>query len=337
MDRFLKSLHRFVHTALGLSVLFIAGLALGLLAAGRSSGTPFSLSLDADTPYQFLQPLIGVTTTKEYGATTLAPLTQAVKSTAASMPSGSLTRYAYYFRDLTDAMWTGVNENDQYDPASMLKIVVALAVYKQQEVTPGFLSRQLTYTQDLANINAQFPFAPKVALQAGQSYSVPFLLKEMLSESDNASKDLLLANLDQAVVDKVYTDLAIPKPNDNNSAGYTISPQDYSRFLRILYYGTYDLTWQNSNAVLTLLNDATFTSGLVAGVPNSVHVAHKYGEHVIGTGSVVNGVELSDCGIVYHPIRPYLICVMTEGKDPLQLANFIAKVSAATYNFVNGE
>jgi hypothetical protein len=40
---------------------------------------------------------------------------------------------------------------------------------------------------------------------------------------------------------------------------------------------------------------------------------------------------------VYHPKHPYLICVMTEGKSPLVLANFIAQISRATYDEVNSD
>ncbi len=337
MARIINFFRTPVGAASAAGVILVAGFAVGFFSSQAMGSPGFSLALDSDTPYVFIKPLIGVTTPKSYGQAKLASLHTSVARTASAMPAGSLTRYAYYFRDLTSGAWTGINEEDQYDPASMLKIVVAVAAYKQEEATPGFLSRRLVYTQDLANVNAAFPFAPKIALSVGQSYSVPFLLKEMLSNSDNAAKDLLLSSIDQSVIDKVYIDLSIPKPNDTNSAGYTISPQDYSRFLRIIYYGTYDLSWQNSNELMQLLNDATFTSGLVAGVPDSVRVAHKYGEHVIGTGGVANGVELSDCGIVYHPERPYLICVMTEGKDPLQLANFIAQVSRATYTAVNAD
>ena len=339
---YMKRLVKFLSTPAGsryaLGAVFVLGLGAGvLLSHTTTSGPDFSLTLDSDTPYTFIKPLIGVTTPKSYGEGMLAQLRTSVARTASQVPAGALIRYSYYFRDLTTGAWTGINESDQYDPASLLKIVVAVAAYKQEEKTPGYLARRLSYTQNLADINAAFPFAPKVALSVGESYSVPFLLKKMLSDSDNAAKDLLLSSIDQNVIDKVYLDLSIPKPNDTNSAGYTISPQDYSRFLRVIYYGMYDLSWQNSNELLRLLTDATFTSGLVAGVPDSVHVAHKYGEHIIGSGDIVNGVELSDCGIVYHLRHPYLVCVMTEGKDPLQLANFIARVSHATYAAVDAD
>ena len=307
-----------------------AGYAVG---TARDAGSSFSLTLANTTQYPFMHPLVGIKTPESYGASTLAPLRAAVTSVAKDEPAGAVTRYSFYFRDLTNAMWTGINENDQYNPASMLKVAAALAVYKQNELTPGFLSQRLVYTQELKNLNDALPFALPVNLKIGQSYSVPFLLQQMLSDSDNGAKDLLLSSISQKALDNTYVELSIPKPDDTNSAGYTISPIDYSRFLRVLFYGSYDISWNDSNSMLKLLSEATFTNGLVAGVPNTVPVAHKYGEHIIEADShtAANGVELSDCGIVYHPTDPYLICVMTEGKDPLVLADFIAKVSKAAY------
>jgi hypothetical protein len=329
---------RIVVVALMLFLGLIALIGYGGYAVGvheTNSNNTFTFTFDSNTPYPFIKPILTFGPPKAYGQAQLTSLHDKVAHVATTLPSGSLTRYAYYFKDLNTGEWTGINESDQYDPASMLKVAFATAVYKQEETTPGFLSRELVYTQDIANIQSQFNFAPPVNLKVGQLYSISFLLKEMLSDSDNGAKDLLVLSIDNNILDKMFIDLSITRPVNNASATFTISPQEYSRFLRILYYGTYDLAWEDSNNILKLLSQATFTNGLVAGVPSTVVVAHKYGEHAIQTGGQIEGIELSDCGIVYHPRHPYLICVMTEGKDTLMLANFISKVSQATYNVVD--
>jgi hypothetical protein len=328
-------------------------LALSLIALGAAIGYGgyafgvyqtensdiFSYHLDEDTPYPFIRPLITFTISKTYKEAEVSSLHSDVAKVASAQPAGTLTRYAYYFKDLTTGKWTGINETEQYDPASMLKVAFAVAAYKQEELTPGFLSQRLTYTQDIADIQKQFNLAPPVNLTVGQSYSIPYLLKEMLSDSDNGAKDLLVLAIHNDVLNRMFADLSITRPaSDNDASTFTISPQEYSRFLRILYYGTYDLSWKDSNSILELLSQATFTNGLVAGVPSTVPVAHKFGEHAVETSTKqVAGVELSDCGIVYHPTRPYLICVMTEGKDTLALADFIAQVSRVTYDDVNAQ
>jgi hypothetical protein len=44
-----------------------------------------------------------------------------------------------------------------------------------------------------------------------------------------------------------------------------------------------------------------------------------------------------DCGIVYYPKHPYLLCVMTQGQDPETLENAIAEISKFTYTQVKNQ
>jgi len=46
---------------------------------------------------------------------------------------------------------------------------------------------------------------------------------------------------------------------------------------------------------------------------------------------VTEGVQLHDCGIVYYPQRPYVICVMTKGRDLDVLKNVIKGISEIVY------
>jgi len=258
---------------------------------------------------------------------------QSIASSAQS--SGSVTRYAVYLRDLNSGNWTGINQNDQYDPASLLKVVVAIAAYRQAEDQPGYLSTPLTYTPALAQINTQLPFAQPVELQVGQSYSVPFLIKKELADSDNGAVYTLINSINDQELSSVYSYLSISPPDATSSVGYKLTALDYSRFFRILYNGTLSLDWADSEQILEDLSQSTFTSGLVAGVPNAITVAHKYGEHVDGSSGVAASVELSDCGIVYYTAHPYFLCVMTQGKDPGTLANFIAQISKYVYQKIS--
>lgn len=296
-----------------------------------------TLSIDkGETSFAFLHPLLGVQFPQVIGDKKFASMVAKARSIAESQPEESVTRYAFYYKDLDSGFWTGIHVTDQYDPASMLKLVFAVAAYKQQDKHPGFLSSSLEYAPAIAAIQSAFPEALPTNLTAGQSYSVPYLMKDMLTNSDNGAKDLLVTSIDPAVITKIFTDLSIKTPASSNYPGFTISAQDYSRFLRILYYGTYDVDWQKSNQILELLSQSTFTQGLVAGVPKGVPVAHKYGEHLVTTNGKASGIELSDCGIVYHPVAPYLICVMTQGTSVDQLSSFIAALSKMTYDEVNG-
>ena len=101
-----------------------------------------------------------------------------------------------------------------------------------------------------------------------------------------------------------------------------------SRYINRL--ATY-LNYQYSEESLNLLSQAAFKDGLVAQLPNNIKIAHKFGEHVVGQNGVANTIELHDCGIVYYPDHPYLICVMTKGTDITALAQLISNISLAAY------
>jgi beta-lactamase class A len=72
---------------------------------------------------------------------------------------------------------------------------------------------------------------------------------------------------------------------------------------------------------------------LVAGVPAGIPVAHKFGE----TGQVGGERQLHDCGIVYYPNSPYILCIMTRGNNFEELPNIIKQISSEVYKHVDGQ
>jgi hypothetical protein len=70
----------------------------------------------------------------------------------------------------------------------------------------------------------------------------------------------------------------------------------------------------------------------VAGVPPEIVVSHKFGErHFEGDVEIE---QLHDCGIVYKPNHPYMLCIMTRGHDVRTLAPVIAQISKMVYSHV---
>ena len=102
---------------------------------------------------------------------------------------------------------------------------------------------------------------------------------------------------------------------------------------RILYNATY-LGQDLSELALEFLAQSEFRSGLVAGVPAGIVVAHKFGEKA---DAASGQVQLHDCGIVYHPANPYLLCVMSRGPDFESLDDLIADVSRTVYAEVEAQ
>ena len=102
----------------------------------------------------------------------------------------------------------------------------------------------------------------------------------------------------------------------------------------MLYNGTY-LTKEMSEKALELLSKVDFTGGIRSGLPSDMVVAQKFGERDISTTSGVARAgdikELHDCGIVYFPDHPYLLCVMTSGNNFDKLSSVLKDVSNVVY------
>lgn len=90
------------------------------------------------------------------------------------------------------------------------------------------------------------------------------------------------------------------------------------------------MSLEHSEKVLSLLAQSEFDQGTASGVPKDVRVANKFGERFIG-----NEKQLHDCGIVYFPQNPYLLCVMTRGKDFHELAGVISAISQMVYEEID--
>lgn len=240
----------------------------------------------------------------------------------------NLGKVSVYFRDLNSARLVSINSNAVYEPASLLKVPVMIAYFKKSEGDPYLLNKKLLYR---ASGQLAVPHEEKSVLKDGDYYSVEFLIKEMIMSSDNGALDLLVANIDTKFLYEVFADLGISFP----SAGdYTISARNYSLFFRTLYNATY-LDKEMSQRALELLSGAEFVEGLVAGIPEDLQVAHKFGIKGVYEGASLVGAELHDCGIIYYPAHPYLLCVFSSGKDLVNLKNFIKEISQIGYGEVS--
>lgn len=310
------------------------GLALGYLLG--NAGTASSLATvsqsfraleEKGTSYTFVHPLLGFRTPAAVTLGQYTDLNAKLQALVTGARREGLTRASIYFRDLGTGLWVGINENDTYYPASLLKVPVMIAYEQQAEENPGILDQPVTYSPSLIPPD---PFDATSTLIAGRAYTVRSLISSMVVDSDNGATFALLSHINPDYLDSVYNSLGIPNP-DSDSSTYQISARTYGLFFRILYNATY-LSPDSSERALELLSHTTFNDGLVAGVPEGTPVAHKWGEHVLSSdGKNATGVELSDCGIVYYLQHPYLLCVMTSGQDVPTDESFIKSASSITY------
>ncbi|MCC6934713.1 MAG: serine hydrolase [Candidatus Yanofskybacteria bacterium] len=238
-----------------------------------------------------------------------------------------------YFMYLSNGGWVGVNERDQFVAASLIKVPLAMAFYKAVE--DGRINLSQEYA--LAETDLDDGFGDLYKVGAGKSYSARDLLRIILSRSDNTAMRAVTTLLRRVGIDDplsdVYAELGwevlppLVANGDASGINYSeISVKVLSNMLLALYNATY-ISSEHSQEILKDLSESEFNDSIPGGVPNGTIVAHKI-------GASANDQTFSDCGIVYVPGRPYLLCLGSNGGDQDRANRFMAEVSRAVFDFV---
>jgi beta-lactamase class A len=249
--------------------------------------------------------------------------------------AGGVSSIAVYFRDLRSGPLFGIDEDEGFVPASLLKLPIVLTFMDAAVDLPDLLSTQVRYSRDGVT---HFDMPRQIETSAtglgdGETCTIEDLLRNTIVHSDNLSYYLLLEHMNHVVpggsarITRTFQELGIVDPR--TMADEVVTVRGYASLLRMLYNVSY-LDIESSEKVLSWLASSTFTTGIGAGVPEGVVVADKFGERELGADTR----QLHDCGIVYFPDNPYLLCVMTRGSDWKRLHEAIAGVSRLVWQEV---
>ncbi len=237
---------------------------------------------------------------------------------------------AVYFRDLNNGPWFGINEKEYFSPASLIKVPLMMTYYKLAESDPSILQKEIEniipYDPSEQNI------VPTNFLELNKKYTVEQLINQMIIYSDNVAYEILLSNIDNSLVYKTYQDLGVDISRAQlDPSGNIIRVKDYASFFRILYNASY-LNRNMSEKALSLLSQVIYNKGLNAKLPDNIKISHKFGERRYTS---TNEHQLHDCGIIYYPDNPYLLCIMTRGHDFNKLSSAIAQISQSIYKEIS--
>ena len=246
--------------------------------------------------------------------------------------NGDITEFAVYFRDLKQGPTFGIHEKNAFAPASLLKLPLLLTFYNLSESNPNLLKKKISYSGKTEVLNQKYNSSPDII--AHKDYTIDFLGSVMIQNSDNLAYILLFNALkelypEENVLEQTMLELGLVSPR--NLADDTISVKAYASLFRQLYNASY-LNPQNSEKALELLSKTSYENGIVAGVPKNIRVAHKFGERVGLPGEIK---QFHDCGIIYYPTNPYLLCIMTKGKELSKQEDIIKTISKKVYEEVN--
>jgi len=326
--KFEELIHNKKLLLVALFLVFIAGSIVGLVAGLviKQSSTLNTERIHLNPSFAYINPLLECdSAVEDFGS--FRNLEHELESYIDSEAHKShIDTISIYLRDLNNGPWIGINEKEDFSPASLIKVPLLIAYLKLAEADPRVLEFPLT----IKNIDAYKDqnMIPSTLLGLGQQYKTIDLLRQMIIYSDNVAYDTLITNIKGFDLDEIYKDFGVDISKGlKDPAGNILSVKDYASFFRILFNASY-LSDKNSELALEILTQSMYGDGLRAGVPSDIAIAHKFGERRY---LLTSETQLHDCGIVYLPENPYLLCVMTKGTDFSQLNSVIAEISRIVY------
>lgn len=229
-----------------------------------------------------------------------------------------------YVENLRNGAFMGINERNEFVPASLNKLPVAILIMKNVE-------------------NGNLSFDTKIQIKDsdraggyGDLYKTPekelplkLVLEKLIKESDNTALRMLLHYVDledlQFMYDYYGLDLTIV--NDNAKHSDLVSPKELSGLFLSLYFSTV-LEPENSEYLLSLMEDSEIDIKNMAAIPDDVKLAHKFGANYYQ-----NNKFFHDCGILYIDESRILYCIMTKGADQEKSLTAISAIVHDIYEY----
>ncbi len=223
-----------------------------------------------------------------------------------------------YFEYLPTGTSIGINSGNNFFAASLFKLPVVMAYFKHKERVTAGSDYKVKLTKDM--LDNRFGDL----WQKGEGYELDLdeAARLALEKSDNTAAKALGTIITQEDFDDVY--LGVDVDLQIASEGAVMTTKKYSSILKALYYSAV-LTRDDSQTILDYLSHSEFNDKLVAGIPKNVTVAHKIG--------VIDEQSYMDCGIVYVPYRPYMLCMVSKGSEG-EARERMSLISKTIYEYV---
>lgn len=305
---------------------FVIGVIIGSLSRYQGAGNSSKEIRVNDGG--FTNPLLECEFAEETIASKKTDFTPELNNFVSDLDIYGVSSASVYFRDLNNGPIVGLDQDKLFAPASLLKVPMLIAYLKWSEDKSGLLNEQILFKSAVEMDYAQ-QFPPKETIVVGSTYTVKELLERMIKYSDNQALLLLSDRIPKKYQEDIYRLLGVDKSIITDPNG-RITVRQYSIFFRILFNSSF-LSRSNSEYALNLLSQTTFNDGIRSVASKKVIVASKFGERLTTEGEQ----QIHDCGIVYYPNHPYLICIMTRGSDTSGLIKEIKEISTFVYKTIH--
>ena len=245
-------------------------------------------------------------------------------SIAAEVTTNVEGHFSFYLEDLTSGNSCGMDADHTYDAWSLMKVVTLVTVLKKVERHELSLDDNVILLMDKPE-----PATPAAATDRKYCHlSVSMLMSDMIELSDNVAAAGLSTTISASAFQESLRATGMPSsvPGDSINPMPRVSPRQFANLLRSLESASY-LNESDSAMALPLLANTVYDDQLRAGPPRDILVAHKVGFNV-ATG------DYHDCGIVYLPHRPYILCIMSTGTNLKEADRVISTLSKRVYDFM---
>lgn len=248
----------------------------------------------------------------------LAPLRSELRDYFADLN----TQYSFYAEYLPTGTSIKINQDSPMIAASLLKVPVVMNLFYAAEKDKVNLSD--TATMQKSDIDKKSGNLWQKGV--GSKFTLKELARHAIIDSDNTAINMLLRvasnkfDIFQKTIEELDIDLI-----STDTSQTMIGAQAYSSMLKCLYLSCVN-TYKDSQQILEWMSDSISPPRLRAVLPTTLRVAHKYGTS--------GGASESDCGIVYVPKRPYIICVMVAS-DSDTANTIIQEVSKKVYEYIS--
>lgn len=219
--------------------------------------------------------------------------------------------YGVYVYNLTEKQGFGINQDEVFPAASLIKLPVILTLYQKAEA--GKIDLETKYVLKEADKRTGagiIQYKP-----AGTVYPYRQLAELMGQQSDNTAFNVIRSLLGDKEIQKTIDNLGMSKTSlEKNET----SAADIGLFFR-KFYSQSLLTRNHRDEILDYLTKTAFEDRIPAGVPEGTKVAHKIGNE---TGS------FSDAGIVFGK-EPFILVILSKNaleKEALKALPEITKI-----------
>ncbi len=245
--------------------------------------------------------------------------------------------YGLYVIDLESGFSYGVNENETFQAASLIKLPVIAGMYLEAE--KGELDLESKYR--LKNSDKVSGAGTLSGKPAGYEVTYGNLINLMGKQSDNTAFAISRNYLgDEKINDVIKTVGMINTSLEENET----TPKDIGVFFEELWNARLPapersdggqgniVSKESADEILDSLTNTIYEDWLAAGIPDEVRIAHKYGRevHVVNDAGIVFTEKLSEPG-GSPSRRPFVVVVMSKGVIETEADEIFPELSRIVY------